>query len=150
MEGSYNKVFLAKGNIPAESYTFFIDILLDTIRCGGEGFIPCGWGGLTPGVCVSWSLNTSSYPCLNCVIAGHGACLLWTLSMWLCVHSQAWRHHVAQQMEGREVTGVPRQNPQLPSLAQGYQAPPAPLGAGCTNDFTWVCGCDDVGVPLKG
>nr|XP_038960236.1 26S proteasome non-ATPase regulatory subunit 8 isoform X1 [Rattus norvegicus] len=31
MEGSYNKVFLAKGNIPAESYTFFIDILLDTI-----------------------------------------------------------------------------------------------------------------------
>uniref|UniRef100_A0A665V5H4 CSN8/PSMD8/EIF3K domain-containing protein n=1 Tax=Echeneis naucrates TaxID=173247 RepID=A0A665V5H4_ECHNA len=26
MEGSYNKVFLAKGNIPAESYTFFIDI----------------------------------------------------------------------------------------------------------------------------
>ncbi|CAH2314203.1 26S proteasome non-ATPase regulatory subunit 8 [Pelobates cultripes] len=32
MEGSYNKVFLAKGNIPAESYTFFIDILLNTIR----------------------------------------------------------------------------------------------------------------------
>ncbi|MGH0179130.1 UNVERIFIED_CONTAM: hypothetical protein FKN15_000753 [Acipenser sinensis] len=31
-QGSYNKVFLAKGNIPAESYTFFIDILLDTIR----------------------------------------------------------------------------------------------------------------------
>ena len=38
MEGSYNKVFLAKGNIPAESYTFFIDILLDTIRCvRGQG-----------------------------------------------------------------------------------------------------------------
>lgn len=35
MEGSYNKVFLAKGNIPAESYTFFIDILLDTIRYVG-------------------------------------------------------------------------------------------------------------------
>ncbi|RWS04232.1 26S proteasome non-ATPase regulatory subunit 8-like protein [Dinothrombium tinctorium] len=32
MEGSYNKVFLAKGNVPAESYTFFMDILLDTIR----------------------------------------------------------------------------------------------------------------------
>jgi len=32
MEGSYNKVFLSKGNVPAESYTFFIDILLDTIR----------------------------------------------------------------------------------------------------------------------
>ncbi|XP_078591863.1 26S proteasome non-ATPase regulatory subunit 8-like isoform X2 [Branchiostoma floridae x Branchiostoma japonicum] len=32
MEGSYNKVFLAKGNVPAESYGFFIDILLNTIR----------------------------------------------------------------------------------------------------------------------
>lgn len=41
MEGSYNKVFLAKGNIPAESYTFFIDILLDTIRYVGSspGFL---------------------------------------------------------------------------------------------------------------
>lgn len=42
MEGSYNKVFLAKGNIPAESYTFFIDILLDTIRCvGGQSPAEC-------------------------------------------------------------------------------------------------------------
>lgn len=32
MEGSYNKVFLARGNVPAESYNFFIDILLSTIR----------------------------------------------------------------------------------------------------------------------
>ncbi|KAG1674369.1 26S proteasome non-ATPase regulatory subunit 8 [Nymphon striatum] len=32
MEGSYNKVFLSKGNVPAKSYEFFIDILLDTIR----------------------------------------------------------------------------------------------------------------------
>ena len=32
MEGSYNKVFLAKGNVPAESYIFFVDILLKTIR----------------------------------------------------------------------------------------------------------------------
>ncbi|KAJ8046009.1 26S proteasome non-ATPase regulatory subunit 8 [Holothuria leucospilota] len=32
MEGNYNKVFLAKGNVPAESYNFFIDILLLTIR----------------------------------------------------------------------------------------------------------------------
>uniref|UniRef100_A0A7R8Z8B3 26S proteasome non-ATPase regulatory subunit 8 n=2 Tax=Timema TaxID=61471 RepID=A0A7R8Z8B3_TIMDO len=32
MEGSYNKIFLAKGNVPAESYNFFMDILLDTIR----------------------------------------------------------------------------------------------------------------------
>ncbi|XP_054264322.1 26S proteasome non-ATPase regulatory subunit 8-like [Macrosteles quadrilineatus] len=32
MEGSYNKIFLAKGNVPAESYNFFIDILLETVR----------------------------------------------------------------------------------------------------------------------
>ncbi|XP_046749591.1 26S proteasome non-ATPase regulatory subunit 8 [Diprion similis] len=32
MEGSYNKIFLAKGNVPAVSYNFFIDILLNTIR----------------------------------------------------------------------------------------------------------------------
>ncbi|KAG8229894.1 hypothetical protein J437_LFUL009758 [Ladona fulva] len=32
IEGSYNKIFLAKGNVPAASYDFFIDILLDTIR----------------------------------------------------------------------------------------------------------------------
>ena len=32
MEGAYNKVFLSKGNVPAQAYIFFIDILLDTIR----------------------------------------------------------------------------------------------------------------------
>ncbi|CAG9762892.1 unnamed protein product [Ceutorhynchus assimilis] len=32
MEGSYNKIFLAKGNVPAKSYNLFMDILLDTIR----------------------------------------------------------------------------------------------------------------------
>jgi 26S proteasome regulatory subunit N12 len=32
MEGSYNKVFLSKGNVPAPSYNYFIDILLRTIR----------------------------------------------------------------------------------------------------------------------
>ncbi|CAD5123904.1 DgyrCDS12211 [Dimorphilus gyrociliatus] len=32
MEGAYNKVFLAKGNVPAESYIFFMNILLNTIR----------------------------------------------------------------------------------------------------------------------
>ncbi|KAK1332914.1 hypothetical protein QTO34_006445 [Cnephaeus nilssonii] len=32
MEGSNNKVFLAKGNIPAKRQTFFINILLDTVR----------------------------------------------------------------------------------------------------------------------
>ncbi|RWS29475.1 26S proteasome non-ATPase regulatory subunit 8-like protein [Leptotrombidium deliense] len=32
MEGSYNKVFLAKDNVPAESYTYFINKLLHTIR----------------------------------------------------------------------------------------------------------------------
>lgn len=32
MEGSYNKVFLSGGSVPAESYHFFINILLDTVR----------------------------------------------------------------------------------------------------------------------
>ncbi|KAL2728528.1 26S proteasome non-ATPase regulatory subunit 8 [Vespula squamosa] len=32
MEGSYNKIFLAKGNVPAACYNFFIDILLNTVR----------------------------------------------------------------------------------------------------------------------
>jgi len=32
MEGNYNKVFLTKGNVPAESYHFFINILLNTLR----------------------------------------------------------------------------------------------------------------------
>lgn len=32
MEGCYNKVFLSKGNVPAESYNYFIDVLLKTIR----------------------------------------------------------------------------------------------------------------------
>lgn len=32
MEGSYNKIFLSKGNVPSKYYTYFIDILLDTIR----------------------------------------------------------------------------------------------------------------------
>lgn len=32
MEGSFHKVFLSKGNVPAENYTYFIDILIKTIR----------------------------------------------------------------------------------------------------------------------
>jgi len=32
MEGNYNKLFLAKGNVPAESYSYFMDKLLKTIR----------------------------------------------------------------------------------------------------------------------
>lgn len=32
MEGSYNKIFLAKGNVPSESYNVFMDILLETVR----------------------------------------------------------------------------------------------------------------------
>merc|ERR1712241_1528407 len=32
MEGSYNKVLLAKENVPAESFKFFIDILMGTLR----------------------------------------------------------------------------------------------------------------------
>ncbi|XP_014237546.1 26S proteasome non-ATPase regulatory subunit 8 [Trichogramma pretiosum] len=32
MEGSYNKIFLARHNVPAESYGFFVDQLLGTVR----------------------------------------------------------------------------------------------------------------------
>jgi len=32
MEGSYNKIFLSKENVPSEGFKFFIDILLNTIR----------------------------------------------------------------------------------------------------------------------
>jgi len=32
MEGSYNKILHAKGNVPAESFKYFIDILLNTVR----------------------------------------------------------------------------------------------------------------------
>eukprot|EP01135_Chromosphaera_perkinsii_P006036 Nk52_evm1s384 gene=Nk52_evmTU1s384 len=32
MEGSYNKIILSRGNVPAESYSFFMDSLVDTIR----------------------------------------------------------------------------------------------------------------------
>lgn len=32
MEGSYNKIFLARGQVPIETYNFFMDLLLDTVR----------------------------------------------------------------------------------------------------------------------
>lgn len=32
MEGSFHRVFLSKGNVPAQNYTFFINMLIDTIR----------------------------------------------------------------------------------------------------------------------
>lgn len=32
MEGSYNKIWLAKSNVPAEEYLFFMDILVTTIQ----------------------------------------------------------------------------------------------------------------------
>jgi len=32
MEGNYNKLFLAQSNIPSESYSYFVEILLGTIR----------------------------------------------------------------------------------------------------------------------
>jgi 26S proteasome regulatory subunit N12 len=32
MEGSYNKVWNSRSNVPAEEYLFFIDILMGTIR----------------------------------------------------------------------------------------------------------------------
>jgi hypothetical protein len=33
MEGAYNKVFLARESVPAQSYTRFLNILVDAIRC---------------------------------------------------------------------------------------------------------------------
>lgn len=33
MEGSYHKVRSARADVPAESYTYFMDILMDTVRC---------------------------------------------------------------------------------------------------------------------
>lgn len=32
MEGSYNKIFQASGQVPVESYSFFMDLLLETVR----------------------------------------------------------------------------------------------------------------------
>jgi len=32
MEGTYNKIFLSKANVPAPAYVFFMDALLDTVR----------------------------------------------------------------------------------------------------------------------
>jgi len=32
MEGTYNKIFLSKSNVPSPYYTYFIEILLDTVR----------------------------------------------------------------------------------------------------------------------
>lgn len=32
MEGSYNKIWLAKNNVPAEEYLFFMEILVSTIQ----------------------------------------------------------------------------------------------------------------------
>jgi len=32
MEGTYNKIFLSKSNVPSPHYTYFIEILLDTVR----------------------------------------------------------------------------------------------------------------------
>ncbi len=32
MEGSYNKVYHARSDVPAEEYLFFMDILMGTIR----------------------------------------------------------------------------------------------------------------------
>lgn len=32
MEGSFHKIFLSRGNVPAQNYNYFIDILINTIR----------------------------------------------------------------------------------------------------------------------
>jgi len=32
MEGAYNKLWNARADVPQETYTFFMDILMDTVR----------------------------------------------------------------------------------------------------------------------
>lgn len=39
MEGSYNKVFLARDNVPADSYRFFINMLLETLRFANSALL---------------------------------------------------------------------------------------------------------------
>ncbi|KAK6182498.1 hypothetical protein SNE40_010176 [Patella caerulea] len=48
MEGCYNKVFLARGNVPASNYNFFIDILLNTIRDEIAGCIEKAYERIAP------------------------------------------------------------------------------------------------------
>ena len=36
MEGAYNKVFLSKSNVPSDLFVFFVDILMETVRCGWQ------------------------------------------------------------------------------------------------------------------
>ncbi|ESO93619.1 hypothetical protein LOTGIDRAFT_232655 [Lottia gigantea] len=48
MEGCYNKVFLARGNVPAGNYNFFIDILLNTIRDEIAGCIEKAYEKIAP------------------------------------------------------------------------------------------------------
>merc|ERR1711934_784384 len=47
MEGSYNKVVLAKGNVPAESYKYFIDILMGTVRNEIASCLEKAYGGIS-------------------------------------------------------------------------------------------------------
>jgi 26S proteasome regulatory subunit N12 len=43
MEGRYNKLFLAKDNSSANCYSFFIDILLDTVRNKISACLECAY-----------------------------------------------------------------------------------------------------------
>jgi 26S proteasome regulatory subunit N12 len=53
MEGSFHKVFISKGNVPAQNYNHFVDILIDTIReeiasCAEKAYSQVGKNTLAP------------------------------------------------------------------------------------------------------
>lgn len=58
MEGSYHKVFLSKGNVPAQNYNFFIDILIDTIK---EEIASCAEKAYSQVCCINTILPKSPY-----------------------------------------------------------------------------------------
>lgn len=54
MEGSFHKVFISKGNVPAQNYNYFIDILIHTIR---DEIASCAEKAYSQ-VCTAWPILT--------------------------------------------------------------------------------------------
>jgi len=52
MEGTYNKIFLSKSNVPSPHYTYFIEILLDTVRDEIANCISNGYDRLNASECA--------------------------------------------------------------------------------------------------
>lgn len=77
MEGSYNKVHLAKDNVPAESYHFFMDVLVDTIREEIASGLERSYEALSP-TAVASLLFMSSQPPEE--VAAFASARGWTLS----------------------------------------------------------------------